>query len=83
MQEDRRQSMRTRALLGSLIHYPDNLRTVDVMTRNISDGGAQVEVDFTVQLPDAFAFVVRKGAPARKARLAWRRGNRAGLSFAA
>ncbi len=83
MQEDRRQKGRVRSLLGSRIQFPDNLRTVDTMTRNVSEGGALIEIDCTVALPDTFGFVLRKGAPARPARIAWRRGNKAGVVYAA
>jgi len=81
--DERRNDTRRRSLLGSRILFPDRLRSLDVLTRNLGPGGAGVEVDPVAEIPEHFAFKAKVDEPARAARLVWRRGGRAGIAFEA
>jgi hypothetical protein len=81
--DERRRHPRRRSLLGAQIVDQGLSMVLDCTARNVSDGGALLAVDPAVPIPDQFLFVLRHGDPRVPARLVWRRGDRAGVAFAA
>lgn len=79
--ENRRSESRPRVImLAKLVYGGFSPSVVDCAVRNLSEGGACLETDVMVQLPDIF-YVHFNGKADRKARRCWARGNQIGLEF--
>ena len=78
--DQKRFSTRRRVLKAGLIAFEG--ATVDCTIRNISSGGAGVELKSPVELPQAFRLVVQADDCICWCRIAWRQGQRLGVSFA-
>jgi hypothetical protein len=50
--------------------------------RNLSAGGACLELASQVGIPDAFDLIIGEGNVRRPCRVAWRKANRMGVQFA-
>ena len=77
---DRRGNNRRTALKGGRIVYKDG--SLECRVRNISDGGARLELGTPQLLPHTFELHVT-GMPVRLCNLRWAKGNLVGVSFAA
>ena len=55
--------------------------SVDCMVRNISEGGARVEVDSPVGLPPSFTFLIKADHFQRQCHSVWSQDKRFGLAF--
>ncbi len=78
---ERRQTLRTRVIFRGHIAYNKCLSTIDCVVRNFSEDGAKIEFDNLALLPDEFDLLIAKDARSFRAKLAWRSGNQAGLTF--
>jgi hypothetical protein len=77
---ERRKAQRRRTLkTGSLIFK--NGGGVSCMVRNISAGGACLEVTDSLKIPDAFTLVVESDNILRRCQIGWRSKNRIGVAF--
>ena len=76
----RREHRRRVLLTGRLVHSPAEL-TVDCAIQDISRGGARVRLGADTMLGDPLYLVDMSHGLAFRARVAWRRENRAGLTF--
>ncbi len=54
---------------------------IDCMVRNISEGGARIEVDSPVGLPPSFTFLIKADHFQRHCHPVWRHDKRIGLAF--
>lgn len=80
--EDRRTGARRRTLLrGRICHGPDATFSIDCSIKNLTDGGAMVGVPASAELPQTFVLMHVNEGVAYEARLAWRRGDLAGLAL--
>jgi hypothetical protein len=70
-----------RAFLGATIVHGEHLHCVDCIVRDASDTGVKISIPPLTVLPDRFWLLDHRLAVAHEARLAWRRGNFAGLEF--
>lgn len=77
--DQRRGGVRRTALKGARILNKDGT-TVECKLRNISDGGARLELAGPQLLPHTFELEV-SGMPARQCSLRWARGNLVGVQF--
>ena len=79
--QDRRQNVRDKVLLGAVAEVREIGATMDCVVRNLSDGGACVELDASANLPEEMNLtIVRKGR-SFLATMIWRQANRVGLAF--
>ncbi|HET6160709.1 MAG TPA: PilZ domain-containing protein [Dongiaceae bacterium] len=78
---NRRGNDRRTALKGARIVYNDGQSAINCRIRNISEGGARLELGTAQLLPHTFELHV-PGAPPRQCNLRWAKGNAVGVSFA-
>jgi hypothetical protein len=78
---DRRQGFRGRVYYGGVIAFNARNSTMDCLVRNFSPFGAKVEFTNTALLPDEVDLTIARKGFCSQARIAWRRGNEAGLAF--
>jgi hypothetical protein len=76
---ERRKSPRLRTFKGGTISHAGGL--IDCTIRNLSDGGACVEVVNPGLVPDAFALIIKPELLRRSCRVLWREANRIGVEF--
>lgn len=54
---------------------------IDCTVRNLSNGGACVEVASPIGIPDEFTLVIAKDNMRKPCHVAWRQGRRLGVQF--
>lgn len=79
LMEEQRGDPRTRVLRAGLISFGGS--TVDCTVRNVSETGAQVEVQSPDGIPDRFALLIKSEGVRYGCRVVWVRGKRIGLRF--
>jgi hypothetical protein len=77
--EQRRGELRRTALKSARIIAPDGTR-IECRLRNISDGGARLELGGQQLLPHTFQLEI-SGLPTRLCNLRWAKGNLVGVQF--
>lgn len=77
---ERRQSPRHRVFKGGLIAFRGQSLTCTV--RNLSDGGANLDVDSTAAVPVTFTLVLESDKTIRRCEIKWRADRRVGVAFA-
>jgi hypothetical protein len=78
--DDRRSKDRRTALKSGRIVYNDGKSSIDCRVRNISPGGARLELGTPQLLPHTFELHI-PGQPVRLCNLRWAKGNLVGVSF--
>ena len=81
--EERRKVPRNRTFLNAQIAFNNKNSTADCFVRNCSGEGAKIAVAETLPLPREFDFLLPGKRESRHARLVWRRGAQAGVTFVA
>jgi hypothetical protein len=81
--EERRKAPRERTFLNGRIAFNNKNSTNDCFVKNCSDEGAKITVGETLPLPHEFDFLIPGRRESRRARLVWRQGTQAGLTFVA
>lgn len=71
---------RRRVLKGGKIIFNDATSVIDCVVRNLSDGGAALEVATPLGIPGEFRLAVLNEFE-RPCRVAWIRGGRLGVKF--
>ena len=79
--EERRAEPRGRCLIEGRALFPDNARTLDVTVRNLGPGGAMIQGEGLVGLPDHFLLAFPSRGYARPATLRWSSYARAGVTL--
>jgi hypothetical protein len=54
---------------------------IDCLVRNISDGGANLEVESQIGIPSSFDLVINVEQSSRHCRVVWRKARRMGVTF--
>src|SRR5262249_34455959 len=72
----------SRTLRGGKILFNDRQSVLDCMIRNLSPGGACLQVESLVGVPAAFELLIDGEEAPRPCRLAWHSHDRAGVEFA-
>lgn len=80
---DKRHSQRKKTLLGAWAEFGSHDSTMTCIVRNLSEGGAMIRLDNAVALPGEITLAIPQQGLRRKARVAWRRIDAAGLAFLA
>lgn len=73
--------MRKRALMGAKIAFKYHGATINCAVRNISLGGACLEVESPLGVPDTFDLVLERDQSSRSCRVVWRSEKRIGVAF--
>lgn len=77
---ERRRTPRHRVFKGGLIAFRGQSLTCTV--RNLSDGGANLDVDSTAMVPATFTLVLESDRTIRRCEIKWRTDRRVGVAFA-
>lgn len=77
---ERRQSPRHRVFKGALIAFRG--QSLSCTVRNLSDGGANLDIDSTATVPVTFTLVLESDKTIRRCEIKWRADRRVGVAFA-
>lgn len=77
--DDRRHAPRLRTFKSGKISVGD--ASIDCLIRNLSKGGACLEIRGTTAIPDDFKLVIKPDNLFRTCKVIWREGRRFGVSF--
>jgi hypothetical protein len=80
--QEHRAHPRQRILKAGTIAF-NRAGVISCMVRNISEGGACLEVDSPVGVPEDFTLVIESDHMKRPCQVRWRTGKRIGVQFAA
>src|SRR5271156_1733245 len=81
--EEGRKAPRDRTFLNGQIAFNNKNSTADCFVRNCSGEGAKIALAETMPLPPEFDFLIPSKRESRHARLVWRHGAQAGVTFVA
>ena len=79
MPPENRATTRLRTLKGAAIRF--GTTSIDCVVRNISEGGAALEVGTPVGIPDRFALYFKPDMVKRDCLVTWRNAERIGVRF--
>jgi hypothetical protein len=79
--QEHRNVARRRVLKTARIAFKGHGATIDCVVRNLSDGGACLNVESSVGIPDTFDLLLDH-ASVRNCRVAWRKATQIGVEFA-
>ena len=79
---ERRNAQRMRTLRSGKILFNQKGSVLDCVVRNLSDGGACLQVESPVGVPQRFELMIDGESAKRTCDLAWQAGNRIGVRFA-
>ncbi|MBR0555857.1 PilZ domain-containing protein [Ciceribacter sp. L1K23] len=77
---DRRRHVRMRALKAASLILDNKQSTFDCVIRNLSEAGARIALETTINLPDRF-FVQLSDGTRRHCEVRWRLAKELGVSF--
>ncbi|WP_298356703.1 PilZ domain-containing protein [Rhodoblastus sp.] len=78
---DHRKEHRRRAYLGATITFNERSSVVDCLVRNLSEGGARLEMAHPISLPTEFEVTIPRRGEYWRARQAWRDSLALGVTF--
>lgn len=76
---EKRAAQRHRVFKGATIAFANS--GIACTVRNVSEGGAAVDLDVPVTLPQSFTLSIARDHFVRNCRAVWRRDRRVGLAF--
>ena len=79
--QERRKSARSRVLKGAKLVFLGTSSVIDCVVRNVTNGGARVQIANTVDLPEPFGLTFDGGHSVRPCRIAWRTFTETGVEF--
>ena len=79
--DERRRELRGRTLRSGKIVFNSKQSVIDCIVRDLSDGGACLQVNATTAVPPSFELIVDGDEPSRSSRVAWRSDTRIGVEF--
>jgi hypothetical protein len=77
---ERRRAPRHRTLKGALVVFGNHQLALDCLIRNISDGGAKISLEETLDVPEDFELLIPSEHTIVAARAVWRTGHDLGLA---
>ena len=81
--EDRRKHQRRRTFKGGKIVFNDDRSVIDCTVKNLSVGGATLQVESTIGIPGAFRLIISPDDLTKSCRVIWRTENQIGVAFVA
>jgi len=79
--EERRRSVRRRALKGARIVFNHGASSLSCLVRNLSEDGARLELESSLGVPETFVLYFSEGETPRECVVAWRREKAIGVRF--
>ena len=79
--DNRRTDRRIRTLKGGRIAYNGGFTVAICTVKNLSEGGAQLDVDEVFGIPSEFVLYINPERDGRPCRVAWRAGTKLGVIF--
>lgn len=79
--DNRRIDHRARTFKGGRIVYNGGYAAADCTVRNLSEGGAMIEIGQVFGIPSEFILYINPDRDGRPCRVAWRSGTRMGVTF--
>lgn len=79
--EDKREHERRRVLKGGKIVFNGGRSAIDCTIKNLSAGGATLQVESPLGIPDTFELVVHQDNTIKSCRMAWKKENLIGVAF--
>ncbi len=80
--QERRSVARQRSFMQGRIYFNHRRSSMDCTVRDFTGKGARLECSETVALPDVFELFIPSKDEYFRSRLAWRKGNLIGISWA-
>lgn len=80
---DARKSPRQRKLLSGTIQFNNRQSVFDCVVKNLSDGGAKLNIESIVGVPRAFALYIPNLDETYRCEVAWNTMNELGVQFRA
>ena len=81
--DELRLKLRRRILKGGIIAFNNRQSTVARIVRDLSDTGARLRVDGSINAPDTFDLIIELDGLEARCRVMWRKGNEIGAQFLA
>jgi hypothetical protein len=78
---DGRRSDRMRTFMAARVCFGNGKNLLDCTIRNISDGGAKLQISGGVTLPGEFELIIPQRGVHRKVRLCWRNEDYCGVAY--
>ena len=78
---DHRSATRARSFLKAQIRFNNGMSTMDCIIRDLSDGGARLEISDSVAIPSSFDLYIPKKDETRRASVHWRTAEQVGVAF--
>ncbi len=78
---DHRSVSRARAILKAQIRFNNGMSTMDCVIRDLSEGGARLQISDSVAIPGSFELHIPKRDETRRAILHWRNSEEIGVGF--
>ena len=79
--DEKRTEHRRRVLKSGNIHFNKGYNVYSCRVKNLTDGGALVEMEDSSGLPGCFDFMIGEDEIAREATVCWRTQGKAGIRF--
>jgi hypothetical protein len=79
--EEKRKDRRTRVLKGGKIVFNQRLSSFDCIVRNLSDGGACLQLASPIGFPTTFELTLDGGRVLQPCRVVWHAVDRIGVAF--
>ena len=76
---EKRATQRHRVFKGGTITFENS--GIACTVRNMSEGGAAIDLDTTITLPQSFTLLIERDNFVRSCRTVWRSDRRIGLAF--
>jgi hypothetical protein len=78
---ERRKVQRHRTLKGGRIVFHDGHSSFSCTIRNLSEGGAKLQLESTMAVPPEFTLVFDDGSPSKRCVVRWRNPTSLGVEF--
>jgi len=79
---NRRRERRQRVYKRGRLVFNNGFSVFDCLVRNVSSGGAMLEMETLLGVPRSFQVIIDQGTTGRPCRVIWRTDKRMGVAFA-
>lgn len=79
---EQRGDQRRKALKGGRIVFNNATSSIDCLVRDMSAGGARLQVESVLGIPSAFTLILADGSLPRRCTVRWKQARAIGVAFA-